>query len=87
MKAKGYTVDARVLSMWRREVTILNSFLFSCTIYTGEKGGVCENVLVYSISKHKVCNSVTTGQDQMTAVKMCYVRVTSSQDAVSQLDI
>ena len=50
-------------------------------------GGGCENVLVYSISKHKVCNSVTTGQDQMTAMKMCYVRVTSSQDAVSQLDI
>ena len=39
MKAKGYTVDALVLSMWRREVTILNSFLFSCTIYTGEKWG------------------------------------------------
>ena len=36
----------------------------------GGKGGGCENVLVYSISKHKVCNSVTTGQDQMTAVKM-----------------
>ena len=56
--------------MWRREVTILNSFLFNCTIYMGEKWGGCENVLVYSISKHNVCNLVTTGQDQMAIMKM-----------------
>ena len=29
-----------------------------------------ENVLVYSISKYNVCNSVKTGQDQMTTLKM-----------------
>lgn len=35
--AECYTVEARVLSMWRREDTILNSLLFNCTIYMTEK--------------------------------------------------
>ena len=71
-EGRCYTVEARVLSMWRREDIILNSLLFNCTIYMAEqvRGSGRENVLVYSISKYNVCNSVTTGQDQMTTVKM-----------------
>jgi len=58
-EGRCYTVEARVLSMWRREDIILNSLLFNCTIYMAEqvRGSGRENVLVYSISKYNVTQS------------------------------